>query len=298
VKIPLEAQREDVDLIFHTKFTVPFFTRCKTMMVLHGSAWFVHPEWYNSFDRTYIRLMMRLYCQKADFILSNSEMTKRDFVNILRVREDKIKTTYFGYSPRFRPIDDNVYLEKIKEKYKLPERFILYVGRIDPGKNFGNLIQAFAKIHTSLPYKIVVAGHPRWGYQSEYAGIETLGLQEKILFTDWVPQEDLVAFYNLADLFVFPSFYEGFGIPLLEAMACGCPAIASQTGALPEIAGGAAFLVDPYSHDKIAAAIRKVLGEDGLRKELSEKGLCQASKFSWQKCASETLAAFDSMGNA
>ena len=240
VKIPLEARREAVDLIFHTKFTVPFFVKRKTVMVLHGSEWFAHPEWFPLFDRIYVHTMMRLYCKKASFLISNSDITKRDFVDTLGVSEDKITTTHLGFDPRFRPIDDDGFLTYIREKYDLPERFILYVGRIHPGKNFGTLIRAFSRVQSRLCHKLVIAGHPRWGYRTEYASIEKLGLREKILFKEWVPQEDLVGFYNLADLFVFPSLYEGFGIPLLEAMACGCPVVASKTGNLPEIAGDAA----------------------------------------------------------
>jgi glycosyltransferase involved in cell wall biosynthesis len=295
VKIPLEAQREGVDLIFHTKFTVPFLTSCKTMMVLHGSSWFIHPEWYKFADRISIRLLMKLYCRKASCIISNSNMTKQDFVDILNVHKDKIKTIYFGFNPIFEPIDDHVYLESIRKKYGLPRKFILYVGRIDPGKNFGHLIKAFSKIHTSLQHIMVVAGHPRWGHESDYASIKKLGLQEKVLFTDWVPHEDLAAIYNLADLFVFPSFYEGFGIPLLEAMACGCPAIVSGTGAFPEIAGEAALLINPHNPDETAEAIRKILTDDSLRNALRKKGLLRAKAFNWDKCARETIAVFESL---
>lgn len=297
VKIPLEAKREKVDLIFHTKFTVPLLTRCKTVMVLHGSEWFVYPQAYKLLDRNYIRVMMSRYCKKANFIISNSEMTKQDFVNILGVNQNKIQTAYFGFDSGFKPIGDKIFLEKIRRQYHLPEKFILFVGRIYSGKNFGNLVQAFSKLHTGLPHKIVVAGHPRYGYERDLAKIEELDLQEKILFTGWVPQEDLVALYNLADLFILPSFYEGFGIPVIEAMACGCPVIASDAGALPEIAGGAALLIDPYNPDDLAEAIRKVLTEDRLRKELVERGLKRAREFSWEKCAKETLDVLDNVGN-
>jgi glycosyltransferase involved in cell wall biosynthesis len=297
VKIPIEAKREGVDLIFNPKFSVPLSMKCRTIMVLHGSEWFVYPKNYKLLDRIYVRIMMPLYCKKASFLISNSDLSKRDFVNIVGVSEDKIKTIYFGVDPRFRHIDDDIFLKKAREKYQLPEKFILFVGKIYPGKNFGNLIRAFSKIHTSLPQKIVVAGHPRHNYQKEYASIEKLGLQEKILFSGWVPHEDLVAFYNLADLFILPSFYDSFGIPVLEAMACGCPVIASKTGALPEIAGGAALLIDPHNPDEIAGAIRKVLIEDELRKELIEKGMSRAKAFSWEKCARETLTVFESLND-
>ncbi|MCI0439988.1 MAG: glycosyltransferase family 4 protein [Chloroflexi bacterium] len=295
VKVPLEARREKLDVIFNTKFTVPFFTRARTVMVLHGSAWFVYPEWYRPLDRHYIRLMMRLYCRKASAIISNSEMTKRDFINMLGVPENKITTTHFGYSSAFRKIEDEVFLNGVRAKYDLPEKFILFVGRIDPGKNFEALVEAFAKIHERIPHKVVVAGHPRWGYEGVFARIEQLGLKGKILFKEWVPQEELVAFYNLADLFVLPSLYEGFGIPLLEAMACGCPAMVSNTGALPEVAGGAAMLVDPLDHDQIAHEMHRILTDDALRRKLSENGLLRAGEFSWQRCARQTLEVLNSL---
>lgn len=298
VKIPLEARRERLDLIFHTKFTVPLFTGSKTVMVLHGSEWFVYPKAYKFLDRTYVRAMMHRYCDKATSIISNSEMTKGDFVNLLGVSPDKIKTTLFGYDSRFGPIDDSALLERVRDRYHLPNEFILFVGRIYPGKNFGNLIQAFSEIHTRIPHKIVVAGHPRYDYEGDLAKVETLGLQDKVLFTGWVPQEDLVAFYNLADVFVLPSFYEGFGIPVVEAMACGCPVVASQAGALPEVAGGAALLVDPNNPGEIATAIISSLTDERLKRQLVRQGLQRAKAFSWEKCARQTLEVLEYVGNS
>ena len=289
LKVPIEAKRHGVDLIFNTKFTVPLFTAAKTVMSLHGSAWYVNPEAYPFLDRASVRVLMPRYCNKADRIISNSEMTKRDFVNFVGVDEDKITTSYFGFDPRFRPVVDDSLLERIRQEYQLPQKFVLFVGGIYPGKNFGNLLKAFSLIHTTFPQHIVVAGQPRWGYKNDFALIDELGLQEKVHLTGWVSQEDLVAFYNLADLFIYPSFYEAFGIPLLEAMACGCPVVSSTTGAVPEIANGAALLADPQRPDEIAPAISSGLTEDGLRQDLIEKGLCRVKDFSWEKCAQETL---------
>jgi glycosyltransferase involved in cell wall biosynthesis len=292
VKIPIEAKRAGVDLLFNPADSIPLFTGCKTVMVLHGSEWLTHPEWFRFLDRLYSRIMLPLYYKKASLFLTNSNTNKRDFVNFLRVSDDRIKTIYFAAGQQFRIIEDNIFLKIIREKYQL-RKFILYVGRIYPGKNFGNIIRAFSKIHTTLPHTIVVTGQPRWGYEGELELIEKLGLKHKINFVGWVPEEDLAALYNLADLLVFPSLYESFGIPLLEAMACGCPVIASKTGALPEIAGGAAYLVDPYDPDDIAEAMRKVLSDEALRKDLRERGLFRAKAFSWEKCAQETLTAIE-----
>ncbi len=289
IKVPIEAKREGIDIIFHPKFTVPLFTKCKTIMVSHGSEWFVYPNVYKLLDRVYIRKMMPLYCNKTDLIISNSNFTKNDFINILKINENKIKTIYFGINPIFKPVDDSIFLTNIKEKYHLPEKFILYVGRIYPGKNFGSLIQAFSKIHTTLTHKIVVAGSPRWGFKNECSIIERLGLEKKVIFAGWVPQEDLVAFYNLAELFVLTSFYESFGMVVLEAMACGCPVIGPKTGAIPEIAGDAAYFINPYDPGEIAEAIENLLTSEDLRKEFIEKGFNRVRAFSWDKCAKETL---------
>jgi len=295
VKIPIEANREGVDLIFNPADSVPLFAKCKTVMVFHGSEWLTHPEWFRLFDRIYSRIMMPLYYRKASLFLANSDTNKKDFVTFLGVSDHKIKTIYHGVGQNFRRIGDHAYLRTIREKYRLPEKFLLYVGRIYPGKNFGNVIRAFSKVHVNLPHKLVVTSEPRWGYESEFASIKELGLEDKILFTGWVPEDDLVALYNLAGLFIFPSFYESFGLPLLEAMACGCPAIASQTGAQPEIAGGAAFLVNPHDPDEIADVIKRMLSDENLRRALIEKGFARAKELGWEKCARETLAAFDSL---
>jgi glycosyltransferase involved in cell wall biosynthesis len=294
LKIPIAAKREGLDIIFSPTDSIPLLANCKTVMVLHGSEWLVYPQWFRLRDRLHIRIMMPLYCKKASYLLSNSNVTKRNFINILKIAENKIKTTHLAFDPRFKRLDDNARLKSIREKYSLPERFILYVGRIYPGKNFGNLIKAFSKIHSTIPHNLVVAGHPRWGHQEEFASVEKLGLQEKVVFAAWVPQGDLVGFYNLADAFILPSLYEAFGIPLLEAMACGCPVITSNTGAPPEITDGAALLVDPHNPDEIGEAIRKVLADSALRQDLSERGLHRAALFSWEKCARETLAVFES----
>ncbi len=293
ISIPLEAKREDLDLLFHPKFTVPLLVSCKTIMVSHGSEWFVYPKAYRFFDRVYIKSMMPLYCKKADLIISNSEFTKHDFINILKIKEDKIKTIYFGVNPIFRPLDDPFFLRDIRERYGLPERFILYVGRIYPGKNFGSLVKAFSKIHKKFEHRLVVAGDPRWGFEKERDLISRFGLEEKIIFKGWIPQSDLVGFYNLADLFILTSFYESFGMVILEAMASGCPVIASKTGAIPEIAGDAALFIDPYDPDNIAEAIEILLCREDLRKGLRNRGLERARGFGWDRCARETLLLFE-----
>ena len=297
VKIPLEARREGVDLIFHTKFTVPFFTPCKTVMSVHGASWFVHPELYTKLDIRYIRMVMPLYCKKAAGIVSNSDLTTQDFIKILGVSPQKIKTAHLAADDRFKPVDDQHFLSQTKEKYHLPERFILSVIKYDPRKNFGNLIQAFQMCHERVGGDLVVVGTGCEKYRDEY-DLEKMGLAEHVHFPGWVEQEELPAMYSLADFLFFPSVYEEFGIPACEAMACGIPVVVSNTGALPEIAGEAGVLVDPFSPSEMAEALERMWSDHELRKDKAKEALRRSKEFTWDKCARETLAVFQSVANS
>jgi glycosyltransferase involved in cell wall biosynthesis len=171
----------------------------------------------------------------------------------------------------------------------------LFVGGLSPLKNFGNLLRAYEKVYKMFPHKLVFTGFKRWKFSKDLQLVDQLGLHDHVLFTDFIPDEDIPAMYNLADLFVFPSLYEGFGMPVLEAMACGCPVLTTETGCSPEVAGDAALLVDPYAPDKIAEAIQRLLTDEQLRQGLIEKGLVRAKQFGWERCARETLALFESL---
>ncbi len=294
VKIPLEARREKVDIIFHTKFTVPFLTSRKTVMTVHGAAWSTHPELFNKFDNIYIHWIMPLYCKKATAILSNSERTTQDYIQILRINPTKIRTTRLAADDRFRVIKDSRILHQTKEKYGLPDRFILSVIKYDPRKNFHNLIQAFMICHDRIPCKLVVVGIGCEKYRKEYQ-LDEIGLGKDVLFLGWLEQPELPALYNLAEFLFFPSVYEEFGIPVCEAMACGCPVVVSKTGALPEVAGEAGILVDPMSPSEMAEALYRVWTDEGFRKEKAQQALLRSKEFSWQKCAKETLALLESL---
>jgi glycosyltransferase involved in cell wall biosynthesis len=290
VRIPLEARKAGVDTIFHTKFTVPFCTGRKTVMTVHGASWFVHPELYTRAEIAYIRAVMPLYCRKADLIIANSELTRQDFIRILKVPPRKIRTIRLGTNRSFKVIDDPAARAAFRATHKLPERFILSVIKYDPRKNFKNLIAAFRLLRKRLPCKLVVAGIGCEKYIPEYnlAGDGTL---DDMTFLGWVDQAELPLLYNLADCMLFPSVYEEFGIPTCEAMACGCPVVVSNTGALPEIAGDAGELVDPFDPESIAAGLELVLGDDALRQGMRRRGLARAADFTWQRCAAETREA-------
>jgi len=289
--IPRAVKKWGIDLIFHTKFTVPLATKAKTVMALHGASWFVHPEIYGKLDVFYVRRSMRFYCSKADFLISNSDLTTRDHIQILNVPPDKIKTVYFAAGDEFRPISDVGYLEQIRKKYRLPKRFILTVSSYDPNKNIGTLFQAFSRCFANIDVHLVIAGQDCAKFSQDF-DLESLGLQDLVHFPGWVDQKDLAALYSLADVYVFPSIYETFGIPILEAMACGCPVIASTAGALPELAGDAALLVDPHDSEALANNIRQVITSDKLARRYRAAGLDRAREFTWLETAKQTLQIF------
>jgi glycosyltransferase involved in cell wall biosynthesis len=295
IAIPIAAKRAKIDILFHTKFTVPFLTNCKTVMVLHGASWFVHPEVYkNKLDLMYVKTIMPLYCKKASALISNSNLTTNDFVNILHVPKKKISTVYYGLNPIFKQIHDPQKLNHIKMKYNLPDRFILTVSRYDPRKNFCTIFKAFTKSRIDGDLKLLAIGRDSDKYIEE-CKIRESGYENDVIFPGYVEQNDLPYIYNLAELFIFPSVYEEFGIPLLEAMACGCPIVASNTGAIPEITGGAAFLRNPFDADGLADGIKKIIDDSQFKQSLIEKGLEQVKNFSWKKNASETMKIFLSL---
>jgi len=296
IKIPLEAARDKVDVIFHTKFTVPLWSCHKTVMTLHGAGWFVHPELFRKSSVLYQRYIMPLYCRKAAAIISNSQLTTNDFVEILGINPKTIRTIHLAADDRFQPLNDSARIEASKKKYNLPERFILSVIKYDPRKNFRNLIEAFRMCHSRTPCKLVVVGIGCEKYREEYR-LKEIGLDDDVSFLGWVEQEELVSLYNLGEFLFFPSVYETFGIPVCEAIACGCPVVVAKTGSLPEIAGDAGILVNPMKPAEMAEALYSLWTDDTLRATYAEKAYARSKTFSWSKNARETLAVLESVAN-
>jgi glycosyltransferase involved in cell wall biosynthesis len=284
-----------LDLIFNPKTSVPLFTNCKKIFVLHGGDWFAFPQNYGILDRFYHRIAAPIYCQKADAIISVSNSATERIAGALRVDPGKLKTIYHGISDHFKPIEDGRALATVRQQYHLPDHFILYVGQIYPMKNVGGIIRAFLNVRKRLPHKLVLVGSPGPNSKSDLALINELQLQDDVILTGWIPDEHLPAMYNLADLFVFPSFYEGFGIPLLEAMACGCPIVTSNVETPVEVVDNAAILVDPSDVNSISEGIYEGLTNQGLRQDLIQKGFERVKNFSWEESARDTLALFEAV---
>jgi glycosyltransferase involved in cell wall biosynthesis len=296
IAVPWIAKNKKVDIIFNPKLTTPLFGRQKKVFVIHGAEWFVIPETFLWYDRWYFKNFIPLYYRHADKYISVSETVKKDIVKYTHIDPNKVTPIYHGFdSNLFQVVHDQDHLLSVKKRYQLPDQFILWTGQLYPPKNFGRLLRGYAAVKDEIPHQLVVAGELRWKAKGDIQLIEDLDIKDRVQFAGWVFHDDLPAFYNLAELFVLPSLYEGFGIPLIEAMACGCPVLTSTTASPPEVVNGSAYLVDPLQVNEIANGIREVLSNIELRKEMIQKGLDRTKFFSWEKCAAEVLAVLESL---
>jgi glycosyltransferase involved in cell wall biosynthesis len=259
-----------------------------TVLTVHDLIFRYHPAHHKPLNRWYLNLTMPLYCRRASHIIAISEQTRRDLLAAYGLPPAKITVIYEAADPRFRPQSAES-VAAVRARYGLPNRYLLFVGTIEPRKNLTTLLEALNRIRDREPrIKLVIVGRKGWLYEGFFRRLRELSLEGEVIFTGFVPDEDLPAFYTAAALFVFPSLYEGFGLPPLEAMACGVPVVCSNTSSLPEIVGDAALTFDPLDAEEMAATIEEALRHEVLREEMREKGLRQAAKFSWEKTARET----------
>lgn len=292
VAVPRAARRLGLDLIINPKLSVPVLTRVPTVFTLHGAEQFAVPQVFGRVDRFYTAIMMPIYCRSAAAIISTTRMGVDEIVRYVGADRRKLYPVHEAAHRRFRRLDPEACAE-VRERYRLPDRFILFVGGLNPLKNFSNLLRAYRLVADHVPHDLVVVGFLRWKYARDVALIDELGIGARVVRPGFIPDEDLPAVYNLAEALMLPSLYEGFGIPVLEAMACGCPVVTTTTGCSPEVAGDAALLVDPYHVEDIARGMRRVIGEPDLRRSLIERGLARAAEFSWQRAARESLAVYE-----
>lgn len=232
---------------------------------------------------------------RADAILVISQQTKQDVMRYLGVAEEKIRVVYCAVSPRFRPIIPSK-RQSLLSKYSIQEeKYLLFVGNIEPRKNIVRLLEAYSQLRTQwgCSFPLILAGGQGWGNTVIYKKVEELSLQKEVRFIGYVPDEDLPGLMGGAALFVYPSLYEGFGMPPLEAMACGTPVIASNSSSLPEVVGNAALMVDPHDVDGLAEAMHRALRDSALREEMRRKGLERAKCFTWEETARQTLKVYE-----
>lgn len=298
--LPIRLKEEMVDLFFNPCNFLPPVKVCKYVVTIHDIASFTFAHSYPPLRRFYYQYAIRNAIRVADRIITVSQSSKDDLVRWLSVPEEKIRVIHNGVSPLFCPITDEVVLRRVCEKYDLPEEFIFTLGVLEPKKNTEGVIRAYALMKGSFPNlpKLAIGGSKEFGWKNQrvFQLVKKEGLKDFVTFIGPIEYEDLPAVYSLAKLFIFPSFYEGFGLPVLEAMACGTPVITSNTSSLPEVAADAAVLVNPYRVEEIKRAMREVLQDEQLRVELREKGLARSKQFSWISAGHQVLEVLAEVG--
>ncbi len=287
-----------VDVVHSTTFCVPRLRRRTRLVVtIYDLSFVTHPEFHLPENVRHCLAGTRAAIERADAIIAISEHTRRDLVERLGAPAERIVVTPLAADPALRPVTDPARRDAVRRRYRLPERFALYLGALEPRKNLLRLLEAYAALNESLRREVglVVAGASGWLNDSVHAHVEKLGLAPAVCFAGYVAGDDVAALYSLADVFVYPSLYEGFGLPVLEAMACGAPVIASNVASLPEVTGDAAVLVAPEDVDAIRDTLARVLTDAALRADLSGRGLARAASFSWDRCARQTAAVYRSV---
>lgn len=266
-----------------------------TVLTVHDLIFRQLPQHHKRLNRWYLNLTMPLYCRRASHIIAVSEAARRDLMAAYGVPSEKITVIYEAADPRFCR-QSAVAVASALARYDLPARYLLFVGTIEPRKNLGRLLAAFERIYREgLSDALVIVGKRGWLYDDFFAALEHSPVREHVIFPGFVPDADLPAVYTGAQALVLPSLCEGFGLPVLEGMACRTPVICSNTSSLPEVAGDAALLVDPTHVDEIAGAITRVLTDSALHAQMRVRGEEQAARFSWERTAEETLAVYQQL---
>jgi len=298
LKLPkIDRMLGGCDVFFAPHFLLsPVSQKCRKVVTFHDLSFEYFPDFFSWRKRFWHNsLAPRQRALEANKIIAVSQSTKDDLVSLYSLSTEKIKVIYSGIESRLGKKEiTNEQKLAIRKKYNLPEDFILYFGTLEPRKNLVGLIQSYEAFRQQTggdkKYSLVIAGNSGWLCDDIFAQAKKSNFATDIIFTGFIDPADKVYLYNLASLFVYPSFFEGFGFPPLEAMACGVPVICSHTSSFPEVVGEAALMIDPYNFDEIAWAMKEVLNDKELRQDLIEDGLARVNNFSWDKCAKETLS--------
>ncbi|MGC8837738.1 MAG: glycosyltransferase family 4 protein [Anaerolineae bacterium] len=290
---PLALAREGVDLLHALAFVGPAACPCPFVVTVYDLSFLRFPEAFRPWNRLYLTLFTRLSVRRARRVIAISQHTKRDLIRWLGTPEEKVDVAPCGVGEAFRPLPREQ-VEAFRKAKGLPPQFFLFVGTLEPRKNLPAALKALRYLLDAghAPYLVVVGGRG-WGYAEALQSIDRLGLVDHVRLVGFVPTDELVLWYNAATALVYPSLYEGFGMPPLEAMACGLPVVASDRGALPEVVDEAGLLVDPTAPDQLAEALAQVGRDADLRASLRERGLARAQEASWRRTAQETIHAYD-----
>lgn len=296
IRIPLtltaELRKNPVDVL-HVQFTAPPFTPCPVVVSIHDLSFEHLPQTFNRRSRTQLRLTVRHTARRATRILTLSEHTRHDIIETYGVSSDRVTAIPLAAPAHFGPVNNEKELQRVRHIYGIDGDYILCVSSIQPRKNLPRLVRAFASLRNkrragTLP-KLVLVGKCAWLYDETLRALQETGMEDSVILTGYVPQSDLPALYSGAVCFVYPSYFEGFGLPPLEAMKCGVPTIVGNNTSLPEVVGDAGLLIDPFDISAIAAAIERLIDDSDFRHQLTVKGLARARMFDWHETARQTL---------
>lgn len=293
-QIPRLAKKNKVEILHQPSFSVPIFYHGKVIVTVHDLIARLFGKDIPFFSRQFFGKWMPFSYRFTDKIIAISECTKNDIIKLLGVPEEKIKVIHLAAGKEFTRIFDNDEIKRVKDKYKTGKKYLLHIGTLNPRKNLEFLIKVYKEIIADFPeYNLVITGKKGWYYEGLFKLVKKFGLEKKVIFTGYIEDKDAPYLYNGATIFLFPSLYEGFGLPPLEAMACGCPVISSNTSSLPEVIATAGVLLSPKDIKSWVRNIKMILAKKNIRLEMSKKSILQARKFSWEKCAKETLEVYE-----
>jgi glycosyltransferase involved in cell wall biosynthesis len=287
VRIPVSLRRERIDLFHSPHYVLPPLINCRSVVTIHDCIHLMFPQYQpNRLAHLYARLQMWTAAHRSDRVLTVSETSKQDILRRFRIPADKVTVVYNAIDERLTVPPTAEDIEHVRDRYQLKDPFVLYVGNIKPHKNIERLIEAFRELRREAQFeslKLVIIGDEISRYQGLRRAVHQHKLHKHVRFLGFVPPDTLGVLYRVARVFVFPSLYEGFGLPPLEAMYLGTPVVTSNVSSLPEVVGDAAILVDPYSPASIAEGMRKALTDESLRASLRVSGMARAREFSWAR---------------
>ena len=290
---PWDVHRAGIDLLHAMAFVTPVAATAPVIVTVHDLSFMRFPERFRRLNRLYLSAMTRLSCKRARRIIAVSQATADEIVSLLGISPERIDVVPHGVDhKRFRPIAPKQVM-RLAQKNRLPERFVLFLGTLEPRKNLTTLVEAFAQTEALRQgVELVIAGAKGWFYDEVFRCVEALGLTQVVHFPGFVPDDELPLWYNATSVFVYPSIYEGFGMPLLEAMACGTPVVSSDASCIPEVVGDAGILVSPHDTGALANAMDRILADADWHTELSQRGRARAAAFTWNATARSTAACY------
>lgn len=309
ILLPRQAQRDQLDILHCPANTAPIWmpkdiglviTIHDVMYLLPKTIIPTSPSLYQRLGRSYRRWVVPYAAQRAALVLSDSAYSRTDTLRFLHLEAKRVQVVYGAQSPAFRKIDDIDCLKAIKVKFGIKGPMVVALGAIDPRKNTGRVIEAFAQFKREVndPYQLVLVGLDQRSQALFSEQATRLGINTSVIFLDFIAEDELILLYNSAKMVLYPSLYEGLGLPVLEAMACGAPVISSNTTSIPEVAGEAAILVDPLDTQMLVSAMVRFAQDETFRQKMITRGLLQSAKFSWRHVAEETIAHYERIGKS